>query len=133
MLKAANDKPVHAPGEASEIIRHACLLIVGATAVIRHARAHPEKNPWIIKLLARMPAKKAAVALANKTSTDSLGAARQRRNVSPAEAAGGGMRGLQCRCIDWSGVGLAAIPRPNCEGDDGVMRIGRAVGQESPL
>jgi hypothetical protein len=68
MLKAANDKPVHAPGEASEIIRHACLLIVGATAVTRHARAHPEKNPWIIKLLARMPAKKAAVALANKTA-----------------------------------------------------------------
>ena len=44
------------------------LLIVGATAVIRHARAHPEKNPWIMKLLARMPAKKAAVALANKTA-----------------------------------------------------------------
>ena len=43
-------------------------MIVGATAVIRHARAHPEKNPWIIKLLARMPAKKAAVALANKTA-----------------------------------------------------------------
>ena len=44
------------------------LLIVGATAVIRHARAHPDKNPWIMKLLARMPAKKAAVALANKTA-----------------------------------------------------------------
>lgn len=44
------------------------LLIVGATSVIRHARAHPEKNPWIIKLLARMPSKKAAVALANKTA-----------------------------------------------------------------
>jgi transposase len=44
------------------------LLIVGATAVIRHARVRPEKNPWIMKLLARMPAKKAAVALANKTA-----------------------------------------------------------------
>jgi transposase len=42
------------------------LLIVGATAVIRHARAHPEKHPWIMKLLAKMPAKKVAVALANK-------------------------------------------------------------------
>jgi transposase len=44
------------------------LLIVGATAVIRHARAHPDKHPWIIKLLAKMPAKKVAVALANKTA-----------------------------------------------------------------
>lgn len=42
------------------------LLIVGATAVIRHARTHPEKHPWIMKLLAKMPAKKVAVALANK-------------------------------------------------------------------
>jgi transposase len=42
------------------------LLIVGATAVIRHARAHPEKHPWIMKLLAKKPAKKVAVALANK-------------------------------------------------------------------
>jgi transposase len=42
------------------------LLIVGATAVIRHARAHPQKHPWIMKLLAKMPAKKVAVALANK-------------------------------------------------------------------
>jgi transposase len=44
------------------------LLIVGATAVIRHARVHPDKHPWIMKLLAKMPAKKVAVALANKTA-----------------------------------------------------------------
>jgi transposase len=44
------------------------LLIVGATAVIRHARTHPGKHPWIMKLLAKMPAKKVAVALANKTA-----------------------------------------------------------------
>jgi transposase len=42
------------------------LLVVGATAVIRHARAHPEKHPWLTKLLGKMPAKKVAVALANK-------------------------------------------------------------------
>ena len=42
------------------------LLVVGATAVIQHARRHPEKHPWIMTLLAKMPAKKAAVALANK-------------------------------------------------------------------
>jgi transposase len=44
------------------------LLIVGAMAVIRHARRQPEKYPWLIQLLARRPAKLAAVALANKTA-----------------------------------------------------------------
>ena len=42
------------------------LLIVGATAVIRHARTHPDKHPWLMQLLARRPAKLVAVALANK-------------------------------------------------------------------
>ena len=42
------------------------LLVVGATAVIQHARRHPDRHPWIMRLLAKMPAKKAAVALANK-------------------------------------------------------------------
>lgn len=42
------------------------LYIVGATAVIRHARAHPDKHGWIMRLLARKPAKVVAVALANK-------------------------------------------------------------------
>ena len=42
------------------------LLVVGATAVIRHARTQPHKNPWLTKLLAKKPAKLVAVALANK-------------------------------------------------------------------
>lgn len=42
------------------------LLVVGATAVIRHARAHPLRNPWLMQLLARKPTTVAAVALANK-------------------------------------------------------------------
>jgi transposase len=42
------------------------LLVVGATAVIRHVRARPDKHPWLIQLLARRPAKVVAVALANK-------------------------------------------------------------------
>ena len=42
------------------------LLVLGAAAVLRHARAHPDKNPWLIQLLARRPAKVAIVALANK-------------------------------------------------------------------
>jgi transposase len=42
------------------------LLIVGTLAVIRSARARPDKYPWVMKLLGRRPAKVVAVALANK-------------------------------------------------------------------
>ena len=44
------------------------LLVVGATAVIWHTRrgASPRAMPWLVSLLARKPAKLAAVALANK-------------------------------------------------------------------
>jgi len=42
------------------------LLIMGATAVLGHAKRHPEKQPWAIGLLGRMPFRQAAVALANK-------------------------------------------------------------------
>jgi transposase len=42
------------------------LLFLGATSVIHHARAHPDKHPWVMKLLAKKPAKVVAVALANK-------------------------------------------------------------------
>jgi len=42
------------------------LLVSGATAVIRNARQHPQKHPWIMKLLAKKPAKLVAVAVANK-------------------------------------------------------------------
>ena len=44
------------------------LCVVGAMAVLRRARTHPEKNPWLTQLLARKPPKVAAVALANKTA-----------------------------------------------------------------
>jgi transposase len=42
------------------------LLVTGAAAVLRHARAHPDKHPWLLQLLARRPAKVVMVALANK-------------------------------------------------------------------
>ena len=42
------------------------LLVLGAAAVLRHARVHPEKHPWLMRLLARRPAKVAMIALANK-------------------------------------------------------------------
>lgn len=45
------------------------LLIVGAHAVLRHARTRPADTlPWITGLLARRPFKLTAVALANKTA-----------------------------------------------------------------
>ena len=42
------------------------LLVVGATAVSRHARRGATVSPWLTGLLARRPAKVAAIALANK-------------------------------------------------------------------
>ena len=42
------------------------LLVVGALAVLKRAQLHPGKYPWLTQLLARKPAKVAAVALANK-------------------------------------------------------------------
>lgn len=44
------------------------LLVNGAMAVVRQARRRPDKWPWVAGLLARMPAKAAAIALANKTA-----------------------------------------------------------------
>jgi len=41
------------------------LLVTGAFAVLKQARAHPEKYPWVAQLLARKPAKVVALALAN--------------------------------------------------------------------
>lgn len=42
------------------------LIVSGASAVVRHARSHPDKHPWVTQLLARRPAKVVIVALANK-------------------------------------------------------------------
>jgi transposase len=42
------------------------LLVIAATGMIRRVRAEPDLMPWLAGLLARMPAKQAAVALANK-------------------------------------------------------------------
>jgi transposase len=42
------------------------LLVIGATAVVRYARQQPQKHPWVMRLLAKKPAKLVAVAVANK-------------------------------------------------------------------
>lgn len=44
------------------------MLVVGPMAVIRYAERHGTKRPWLVELLARRPAKVAAVALANKNA-----------------------------------------------------------------
>jgi transposase len=42
------------------------ILVVGTHAVLRRARLHPQKYPWLTALLARRPFRVVAVALANK-------------------------------------------------------------------
>ena len=43
------------------------LLVVGATALVRHARHKPDKaDPRLLALLARKPVRVASVAMANK-------------------------------------------------------------------
>ncbi len=70
------------------------LLVVGATAVVRHARAHPDKHPWLMQLLARRPAKVVAVALANKMARIAWAVlARGETYRAPALAASG-LKGL---------------------------------------
>lgn len=44
------------------------MLVIGAMAVIRYAQRHGTRRPWLVQLLARRPAKVAAVALANKNA-----------------------------------------------------------------
>lgn len=44
------------------------MLVVGAMAVIRYAQRNGTRRPWLVQLLARRPAKVAAVALANKNA-----------------------------------------------------------------
>jgi len=44
------------------------LLVNGAMAVVRQAQKRPDKHPRVAKLLNRMSAKQAAIAIANKTA-----------------------------------------------------------------
>jgi transposase len=71
------------------------LLVVAASGLIGRARAHPEVSPWFAELLARMPAKQAAVALANKmariawavlTKKTAYRAAPSRADTAPRQA-----------------------------------------------
>ena len=59
------------------------LLIVGALSVVRQAKAHPGKYPWLTKLLARKPAMVAAVALANKMARVAWAVLTKKENYRP--------------------------------------------------
>lgn len=66
------------------------LLVVGALAVLKQARARPDKHPWLTQLLARRPAKVVAVALANKMARTAwvvLARGESYRAPAPAAAA----------------------------------------------
>lgn len=60
---AGKQRPGHLSKAGDEMLRR--LLVLGATAMLRRARAG-RGSAWLIGLLARKPAKVAAVALANK-------------------------------------------------------------------
>ena len=58
------DKLGHITKQGNRYLRW--LLVTGAMAVIRYAQKHGTKRAWLTRLIARRPAKVAAVALANK-------------------------------------------------------------------
>ena len=80
------------------------LLIIGATAVIRQARRHPEKHRWIMNFLAKMPAKRSPSRLPTRwraspgRSWPRAGTIERRRLRQPPEGARQGEReAWRCR------------------------------------
>ena len=57
-------------------------------ALSGHARRGATVSPWLTGLLARRPAKVAAIALANKMARIDLGASYERRRVHPEASHG---------------------------------------------
>ena len=67
------------------------LLVAGAFAVLKRAKLHPGKYPWLTQLLARKPAKVAAVALANKMARTAWAVLTKKENY----------RAPQIKVADW--------------------------------
>lgn len=63
-----------------------------------HARTHPDKHPWLTKLLGKMPTKKVAVALAIKMA----------RIAWALLAMGGAYRAPALAAVAWSGLAIGA-------------------------
>ena len=104
------------------------LLVIGATAVVRQARQHPQKHPWIMKLLAKKPAGLVAVAVADGLARMAWaiiagGYYRRRRSLQLPEEA-----------RQWEREATLEQDESNCEGDEGrhdVETVG--VDWENPL
>src|SRR5215467_12485480 len=77
------------------------------------ARLYPQKHPWIMRLLAKKPAKLVAVAVANKMA----------RIAWTIMAKGGHYRAPElAEAWQWEREAKAEQDNLNCGGDDGVMR-----------
>ncbi len=63
----------------------------GAMAVIRYARQHGTKRPWLARLMDRRPITVAAVALANKIASMAWAMMVRGRAVQGAEVVAGGL------------------------------------------
>jgi Transposase IS116/IS110/IS902 family len=91
------------------------LLVAGAMAVVQQAQIRPDKNPWVAKLLCRMSAKQAAIAIAQQDRADRLGHHGPRRRLrgwpSRPPISSGGVRGCRIRLGD--GV-IAAAAAHHC-------------------
>ena len=107
--------------------------VSAAIADRRRDRRHPacasasEKHSWLTKLLAKMPAKKVAVALANKTARIAWAIWAKERHI-PATSA----RSCSLKRLGDGSMRQRQRTTTGLRGDDGVMRKGRAVDREAP-
>jgi transposase len=72
------------------------ILILGALSVLKRARVEPQRYPWLTQLLARKPAKVAAVAMANKMARVAW-AVLTKKESNRAEMALAGSEGIGAR------------------------------------
>jgi Transposase IS116/IS110/IS902 family len=94
------------------------LLTAGAVAVLRHARNRPTRDgEWVRALLARNPAKLAAVHWAQDR---------------PHRLGGGDARGRLPGKGGFRAGGITADSSFSCEGEEDVMASGRAADREDP-
>ena len=67
------------------------LLVTGAMAVIRYARQHGTKRPWLARLMERRPAEGGGGCARQQDRTDGLGHHGSQREIQGADAVAGGV------------------------------------------